>query len=388
MNSMKDRRLSKILVLQICLFTAKNMIFSNYNLIMSYNTIANILIIFICAALFGVCEMKYGLTLRINNRSIILLSCVAIFWVLSIAFHPYLIRYGYIINDITEFVAYSTLAIIIIPNLSDKNELLDSFYKYSYFLFVAAMIAIVLFAINGNKDINGLRYSMAYGKNGVFPCVILLSKFKRDRKIYDLAMTIAILFGIISISSRFPLLYVAAYIIVSAIFSEQRSAWKLTIAILFGIIMSSFYLFQKEIVGFILAILNKYLSGVSSRTLQMLLSGELILDSGRDVIHQRLLNEINKHAITGYGAGGAVLLLNGELAHGFLYDSWANFGYIFGTTIIAISILAIIRKYRTTKERNIKELMLILGCCFFPTISLQDGFWTAYKYWWLVALCL
>ena len=101
---------------------------------------------------------------------------------------------------------------------------------------------------------------------------------------------------------------------------------------------------SEQLLFFIDAI-NLYFPGLYARTIVYLISGSISDDSGRDGIHDRLLDGVNEYPIFGYGAGGSSLLLNGELAHGFLFDTWGNFGYICGSIIIGISSYIIINKF-------------------------------------------
>lgn len=384
---MRDRHsisMANLLALQITMITSKNILCSNSLNLNKYNALFNIIILIYIFIKYFYINLKYR-KIYINKLSMLILLTITLFWCVSYVIHPEILSYDYIVDDITSFIAYSLLALLIIPTLTDLDILKEALYKYVYIMFIATLIGFVLFYFNGGKDINGLDYSMSFGKNAVFPCIILMSKFKFYKKLYDLFFSFSIIIFMLLISSRFPLLYILIYVFLS-LFLKLNGMQKII-----GIVLISFIGFV--IVGYNIDIMDSIFSKLSfintdSRTLKLLIGGNIADSSGRNYIHEKLISAISNSPIIGFGAGGSVLVLNGELAHGFLYDSLATFGFLCGGCFIYITFTWIFKTWKKTRNNRSGELIIVLSSCFFPTIMLQDSLFSAYRFWWLLAICI
>ena len=126
--------------------------------------------------------------------------------------------------------------------------------------------------------------------------------------------------------------------------------------------------------------------GFSSRTLTKMLSGSITSSSGRDVIHQRLIDKLAQSPIIGYGAFGAVKILDGILAHNLFLDIWATFGYIVGTVIIGYLVYFTIRNIWLYRETAYGELVAIFAFMVWPKAFVGGSVWTTTQLWMLIAL--
>lgn len=384
MNKLYNKQIINILVFQIVILTIKNTIFCNYNAFIRLNGITNILIM-------GITLAALLITIAINHAKVylvafsgIMLSAVIAFCIGSFIVYPIIIQYSAIQSSLMDFAAYTFLAVLFLPAIHDPSYIINCFYKYTTVMFVACILSFYLFRLNGSRDINGLTYSMAYGKNAVFLCLIMLSRFFNTRKVVYMIEAAIVTLTIILIGSRYPLLYIFTYIIVEYLIRTKISVKKIVVCGLAVIAILTLPLWLNSVFNFLSAFLNS--RGIRSRTLSYLLGGNIMSDSNRNAIHERLIQGINTSPIFGYGFGGSVIILNGEFAHGFVYDAFGTFGYGLGTVIVVSSFIYIISSFIKEYKTDTGEMMIVLMCAFFPTIFIQDDFWGAYKYWWLLII--
>ena len=323
--------------------------------------------------------------LKINIISFSLCCAILIFILISYVFNMDAFGYDYVIDDLIMFFAYSFFPILLIPSFKDMDGLKELLFKWVYIMFAAAVVGFILFYLNGSRDINGNSYSMSYGKNIVFPCLIMILKFRDERKIKDLAYAIAMIIFMVLISSRFPLLYVLIYIFM-LFWCDMNKIFRVMYFLCICVIG---YLFLSDDLSLLVKLVENIPGiGNSSRTISMLRNGSIFFDSSRSVIHQQLLEKVEMSPVIGYGFGGGVFVLEGEASHGFVFDCLASLGFVFGIIFMFMSFSMIV--YTWWKNRNDKfgDVILLFMCLFFPTITIQESLFNTYKFWWLIAFTI
>ena len=125
---------------------------------------------------------------------------------------------------------------------------------------------------------------------------------------------------------------------------------------------------------------------IESRTLLLLLEGQITNDSGRSEIHNQLFEEILKKPLLGYGSFGGIYSSNIHQPHGLVYDMLASFG-ILGTVVLMVCL--VLRTAKLVKSGKLAlDLVLIFACTVVPISLIQMGFWSATRLWLFVALIL
>lgn len=380
-----DKDLAFFLFLFFFLTTAKNMLSINMTVLHRFTGIMNLAVYAVLLLMIVRLIVIQGYFFRINRTSLFILSGIVFFWVVSFVINRGIIRYSYIRGELKSFLVYALIGLIIFPLLNDPGIVLKYFYKYSYLMAGILFLGFVLFRLGGGLDENGFTYSMSYGNNAVMICLIFLSKFMKQRHPVDVIMAAFCGLCVFLIGSRFPLLYIAAFIAVRIFLSLQLSL-RIIFAAVTGSLLTACYVNLQSVLD-ILALLVSWIP-IESRTLSMLQTGAIAYDSGRELIHQKLFQRINESPFLGYGAGGAIIALDGEAAHSFVYDCIGTFGWCFGLLFLMLTFIPILKACYKQHRTNTGELMLILACGFFPTIFIQTSLWGAYRFWWLAALAI
>lgn len=189
---------------------------------------------------------------------------------------------------------------------------------------------------------------------------------------------------ILFIGSRWPLLCIGAFVIAKVFQNLILGKYQVGTLIISICFLGLIIYFLPKLIFVISVILERM--GISSRTINMLISDRIMSDSGRSVIRSNLIEQLNKSPFWGYGAFGSVIALNDETAHNFILDIMANFGYIIGSAIIISSILATIKTIKNTNNSAIRELVLIYSAMIWPKATVGGSFWVAEAYWMLIGL--
>lgn len=377
--------LSFIIVFQFTIMVIKNMLVSSNTMLESINGILNPLIIALIFLMYVAFILKNFRQIKVFYKQIFLIIAIVLFWLLSYVNNPMLFMYSYLNNDLRDFIVYSLPVLIFIPMLKDTNTLLRYFNKASYFMFIGACIAGTLSILGDNSSNVYTAYNMSFGRNAMIPCLFLFSKSLTEKNKVDFLLATFLLSLIVLLGSRFPILCVATLLIIK-ILLLPRNKKKLVYLYWFIAISLILYLNVSSIASFLISILDKL--GIQSRTLKLLSMGMGSYTSGRTEIHQQLYAAINKSPIWGYGAGGGNIILNNGLSHGFLIDTFANIGYVFGSLFLLLSGIYIYRAYRLSQRNSGGELIIVLICSFVPISTIQLGLWSAEMFWFTIALSM
>lgn len=274
--------------------------------------------------------------------------------------------------------------LIFVPLLYNPEILLNYLYKASYIMGILAFITF-LFVTLGYETVH--RYSMSYGAAVMMPSIFLFSKAFKDNLIKDYILASTCTAVILAIGSRWPLLCIGAFVIygiLSKTFTNKRQTVFLFIPIMVFLFLS--YRYYTDILEGVAILLDGL--GISSRSIRLFISGKATYDSGRSYIYERLLLKLKESPLLGYGAFGGIIALDGGTPHHFILDIWANFGYIFGSIILVLSIYKTVQHLRLSKGTAHSELILIYSCMIWPKSTVGGRFWSTEAYWMLIALFL
>lgn len=159
------------------------------------------------------------------------------------------------------------------------------------------------------------NYFMTFGFLMLLPVIV----FFLEGTWYTTLLSLLFFIFIIAFGSRGPLLSIATFV---SYYIIRKKKYLLLILI---IIIA--------IVGF--TVILSYLDsvGISSRTIQMLLNGDIMSDSGRDDIRVNIFRGIQENPLLGNGMFGDRALSNGY-AHNFFIEVICHFGFIFGGILL------------------------------------------------------
>lgn len=140
------------------------------------------------------------------------------------------------------------------------------------------------------------------------------------------------------------------------IFFTWRQTIKNTVLmIIAGCGVCIFIVMKNEMLALILPLLSKM--NINSRTIKMMLAGEMLNSSGRDDIADKLLNNLN---IFGHGMMGDRVICSGVYAHNLFLELIIDFGIIFGTVLsIAIITVVVGGVLRKIKQKQVWIILLL-----------------------------
>ena len=374
-----DRSISFIVVFQITALLIKNMFVTTLQFAANYNSYLNELMYVVMGAIYLRFLVCYGFRLKLMTV-FVLLICL-IFWLVSFVFNSSLLQYSYLRSALVTFLVYCVPLLIFIPLLHNPDTLMDILYKYSRFSAVMAILCWVL-VMTGMPTV--ADYSMSYGKAAVVPCVVLFVRYLKDKRRTDLVLFMGCTVAIMTLGSRWPLLSIAAAISYGVIRYLAIGKKKVLIILLLLLLVIGYQYYSEHVILLIQrAIANM---GINSRTINLLVSGEIAYSSGRTEIHDTLILKLNESPLIGFGAGGAYIALNDELAHSFILDASMNFGYPLAIAIVTGSAFLTMWYFWKNRFSSYGELIMVYTCLFWPAIAVGESFWSSDKFWMLISL--
>lgn len=375
-----DGAISLAIIFQIAVLAIKNIFASTLPQINQINTLLNIIIYTISIAL-------YLFALNLTDFKIKRGSSLVLLFSISFLLSTFMLNYSlinsrYVIPGLMTFIAECVPVILLFPLLRSSEGFLKRLYRSSYYMASGVLIILVLIVVFKWEMISG--YSMSYGFNAMFPAMILFSKSFRERNKLDFILASFCTIAVVMLGSRTPLLCIGSFflfILLRRFGSNRHCILLIGLILAFVIFVSLNYVEIGEILSECMERI-----GFSSRTLTKMLSGSITSSSGRDVIHQRLIDKLAQSPIIGYGAFGAVKILDGILAHNLFLDIWATFGYIVGTVIIGYLVYFTIRNIWLYRETAYGELVAIFAFMVWPKAFVGGSVWTTTQLWMLIAL--
>lgn len=224
-----------------------------------------------------------------------------------------------------------------IYNIYRKQIFYQSLKSVSY---ISAAIGLLL----GYKIFSGsfilVSYSMGFGYFLLLPMLVLFYQ----RKWYSISVSLLLLILIIVFGSRGPLLSVGIFLLYMLV---QKKAWKLlAVLLLVGIIC--------------FAGLDSYLQSldISSRTIDMILSGDFTEETNRDLIAEKAILTIKDNPIIGYGMFGDRIPV-GDHCHNIILEVICDFGVIIGSIFLIIFVYQLLKYFLRLKGGD-KDIYVML----------------------------
>lgn len=281
--------------------------------------------------------------------------------------------------------------------LDDPEDIFKIFKVFAYMDFFFLLLVQLLPAISKGywEDVNYLgkmvqrSYSLSFGYEMLLPAVLLLYFYIREKKGITLVLSLVGFITILINGSRgalvIPIIFVVLMIISNIIDSKDmsRKAIKIAGIIFLGIILALFG-------NVLLSVSMDFLSSIDleSRTLQMLVSGDISNDTGRSLIWARVIYAIQNSGLFGYGVYGDRPFVSPihyvGYSHNILLELVASFGVI-GVIISIYLILDSARMIFLCRDRRWRELFIIffsISCQLLISMS----FWYVFEFWAALAI--
>ncbi|QAT62000.1 hypothetical protein EQM13_10580 [Acidilutibacter cellobiosedens] len=260
-------------------------------------------------------------------------------------------------------------------SINDRRILRDIMEKCGLIVFIIGLIIGFLVFI---KKISLGSYSMSLSYYMLLPTLIFMDKFFEKFSIKSIIFSIVSLFVMLALGSRGAIMCVGVYVILYLLINSRGiNAKKFLINIVIFVLIIFILIYLKEIFIFMNRILNKF--GIYSRSINLFLKNEINL-SGRDVIYDEVLYQIESNPILGIGLGGDRLYTGGSYSHNIILEIVSGFGVVFGT-IILIIIGIISTKSLFSKDIEESNLMLIWFCIGFVPLMVSGSYLIDFQLW-------
>lgn len=288
-------------------------------------------------------------------------------------------------------------ALLFFSIYDNTKELYDIIKKYAYIDFVYLLIFLFLPAYTGGgwTDIgsNGTmvvrEYSLSFGYAMLLPVIIFLYLYIKHKKIHYLILSFIGGTLIFTNGSRGALLMLALFIglmmISNIIDSPQVSYKALKISSIIILLLVLFFFGQVLLKSFINFAQDL---GIQSRTLDLLLSGDISSDTGRDVIWAAVIDAIKNGGILGHGVFGerpyVFPIHYAAYSHNIALELVCSFGVV-GIIVCMFLVVGILRMIFLCKDTQLREIFII----FFSVAAqlfLSLSFWYVWEFWAAIAI--
>ncbi len=267
--------------------------------------------------------------------------------VITLARNPVRFIVGYIVSvvlllftmaifpDNTPFVMSQGLRFllpVVIPSFLCLTVVYDfeiverTLYIVSWLTFFLVLLYIFGFFLG---IVSITTYNMAFS----FACLLPFVSFYSHRKIYDGIVCFILFVLVIAIGARGAALCMASYVVFDLFQHKSRLRFLLIVIIVMFIVS--------------LPLLNDWLYsiGISSRSLNMLLNGDITSDSGRATIRNYFLNELIEHPVLGVGLFGDRLLEDVAYCHNIVLEVILDFGIPLGGILLFVGLIKLMSLY-------------------------------------------
>lgn len=291
----------------------------------------------------------------------------------------------------------SAIYALLFFSLVDKAKDFYNIIKYfSYFNFINILILVYIpRLIRGYWiDVNYLGekvhryYSVSFGYTLIFPTIVFMYLYYRERKIRDLVLSL-ICTGIVFFQGSrgaifLPILFIIFMSISNAIHYDSKKKILTKVIIVF-VTIGLIFVFRNEIKNLIAYVFKSL--GLKSRLITKMLTTGITDGTGRKEIWDLVVGAIKNNWFFGYGAYGDRPFVFPEhfvaYSHNIVLEMICSFG-IFGVGICLFLLIKTIQMF-LCKDRTWRELYIV-----FFTISCQLllslSFWYVAEFWIMIAI--
>lgn len=202
--------------------------------------------------------------------------------------------------------------------------------------------------------------------------------FTRDKKIYDLLLSLLGAITLLFFGTRGPVLLCILFFIVCLLCFFGKTILQKVIAVMICSAIGTlvYYLSDRavEYLGKLAANL-----GFSTRIFDSLSAESFFISSGRDVITETVLDYISKKPLSGYGLAYDRLIVE-SYSHNLLFEWCLSFGVIIGGMLFLMLIIGIIKSLINYRGSNCSIILLCivfscgLGKLFFSSSFLIEPY--------------
>ena len=284
-----------------------------------------------------------------------------LFLLFTLVFFPE--NYDYLIYESARF----TLPVVIpcflcAYSVRDFDILEKTSYILSWLTFLLVLFYMVTYLL-GWFFID--KYDMSFSYGALLPMILLYSRKSK----FSVCASLLIFIIVLAIGSRGAFGIFLMFLFYDLLKSKSQFKY-FVLVILGGLFFAFFFLDLQTILDNI---------GLSSRTLNLILSGNLDSTSGRDVIYEKMLMRFYDHPLWGIGFFGDRYYLDGSYCHNILLELFLNWGLLAGLFIFLYIIYIILFLYFKLCAEKQYVLMAYTFSLFLPLV-MSGSYLTSYNF--------
>lgn len=228
-----------------------------------------------------------------------------------------------------------------VTSIRNFQILIDTLYYVSWGTFVLAFVYALAFFM---WQVEFESYNMSFSYGLLIPTLALYAR----KKFWSIVASVIMFLMILALGSRGAAVIIACFWLYDVLINNKKF----------------FFLFLLLIVGgyLLLPVFIDFLDsmGITSRTLALLLSGNIGQDSGRVYIYQQCMGELMQFPVFGLGLYGDRVILNGSYCHNIFLEMALNFGIPLAFLLIVGLLICLIVRYYHFMSINRSFLMMIV----------------------------
>ena len=330
----------------------------------------------------------------------VLMALIAAFFCVTYLFHPeyyeWFFEGSYPIKTVIFRPDQCIFAYLFFRVIKDPKDILKTLkitayillLYYSYQLLHALSVGYWLY--NSTGEVEKWSYNLNYGYNHLLVMAIFGYFAMKEKKLFYWILCGISVLEIILGGSRGPLVGVGIFgiLLILRFFKEMDMRLRvfLIVASIFALIL---------FVGIGLETILQWVSsiikslGISSRTIDMLLQGEIADDNNRSRIYETAIQMIRNGGLFGYGAYGDRYVI-GNIAfvgycHNIILEILIDFGILLGGIFCLRMFYASIKIMFFAQEKEWGDIYMILFVSV-TKLFLSGSFWYSEAFWGALAV--
>lgn len=229
--------------------------------------------------------------------------------------------------------------------------------------------------IRNSREVN-LYMTVGYGS--LLCCAIVAYYAIHYKSIIDITILIVTIINYTLYANRGVLLCISGYLLF-CFYNEIKTAKKILYSLVLigvsGYLYNNFYALMYKISN----TLDTY--KIESRTLQMILNKQFVVDKARESIYKRCIIQISEKPF-GSGIGYDRIINSGvqnSYAHNLELELWVQFGVIFGTFIIIAIFFTFFYMFFQKERNEIRDLYMIFFIPFIIQLQMSSSIFLSYQ---------
>ncbi len=321
---------------------------------------------------------------------------VSMFALVTYLFHPeYHFVYtrdfygvvDYVLRPDNGLYAYFFIRLMDDPKDILKNMKISAWFMYPYYAYLLYLAKQAGYWVDegAHGQTIHMAYSLSFGYDLLLFCLVFLFFALSEKKPIDLIMAIAGFVMIILGGSRGPLMCIAIFLIIYIILWVKNSKYKVMCIVGLVTVSLAFLLFYESIMTSIIQLLESM--NIESRTIRMILEGNISDDNGREPLWNAAIQMIKENPF-GWGMMGTrhvvyYLHVVGH-PHQFFLEVLVDFGVIAGSVIIIMLLTSSYRIFSMpNKHWNAVFLIFFSRACH---LLISGTYWHLLPFWACIAI--